>query len=460
MGKWTLSEIGRAVQAQNDIEKWADVSVGGVAFNTQDLLPGMLFVPIVGNRNGHDFIKEAQIKGAVAALWSEDLADAPEGFPVLKVSNTLEALQTWASSYVAETNPKIVAITGSNGKTTTKDMTEAVLSSTYKTYKTQGNFNNDIGMPMTMLQMPRGTEVLVLEMGMSGPGEIKQLSELAQPDIAVITMIGESHIGFFGSREGIADAKMEIISGLKKTGLLIYPGAEPLLKDRTTILSDEQKKTFGWTKEWDAHPLVYESGKQETCFSSNLAPKTEICLPVPGTYNIQNALAALLVGDALGVSIEKSALKLAAFDLTENRLEWVRGINGSLLLNDAYNASPTSMKAIIRDFSTFAVEGRKRVVLGDIRELGTLSKELHRSIKEAFVPGTLEEVILYGEEMAVLYGELQGILPAEAVRYFPENQEKMIQYLQESTQSGDSILLKSSFGTNLLAVVESLKEKK
>src|SRR5699024_8007192 len=134
-----------------------------------------------------------------------------ENFPILQVEDPLAALQQWARRYLKEKNPKVVGITGSNGKTTTKDMTDAILSAKYRTYKTQGNFNNEIGLPMTILEMPAETEVLVLEMGMSAPGEIRFLSDLAEPDVAVITMIGESHIEFFGSREGIADAKMEII---------------------------------------------------------------------------------------------------------------------------------------------------------------------------------------------------------------------------------------------------------
>ena len=270
-------------------------------------------------------------------------------------------------------------------------------------------------------------------------------------------MIGESHIGFFGSREGIADAKMEITAGLKKKGLLIYPGGEPLLQKRTSSLSADRKKTFGHAHRFDAYALESQSGMKETRFSSNLAPTVDIVLPVPGTYNIQNALAALLVGQALGVPIQEAAEKLSYFHLTENRLEWIKGINDSWLLNDAYNASPTSMKAIIRDFSSFDIKGRKRVVLGDIRELGSLSRDLHKSIQEVFIPGSLDEVVLYGEEMAVLNEALQESLPPKSVVYFQKDKEKLIEYLRESTEPGDYILLKSSFGTGLLEVVDALK---
>src|SRR5690625_227010 len=196
MNHWTLLEIGKAVHATNDISKWQNLQIEGVAFDTRKLQPGMLFVPLKGERDGHQYIQEAINKGAVAAFWSNPLDEAPQDFPVLKVKNTLEALQTWAKDYLKKIAPKVVVITGSNGKTTTKDMTEAVLSAKYTTHKTQGNFNNEIGLPITILEMPPQTEVVVLEMGMSSPGEIKLLSDLAEPDVAAITMIGESHIEF------------------------------------------------------------------------------------------------------------------------------------------------------------------------------------------------------------------------------------------------------------------------
>lgn len=457
MSKWTLGEIALAVKASNEMGNWKEIKIDGVAFNTQDILPGMLFVPLKGNRDGHDFVDEAIRKGASAALWSEEAPAAPNGFPVVIVKDPLEALQQFAKTYLKKVNPQVVGITGSNGKTTTKDMTDAVLSATYKTYKTQGNFNNDIGLPMTILQMPEDTEVVILEMGMSAEGEIRKLSELAEPDIAVITMIGESHIEFFGSRSGIADAKMEIMSGLKSEGVLIFPGDEPLLEERTSMIPTENKQTFGHTSPFDAYPLNVQSEMRETHFRTNLAPEVDIVLPIPGTYNVQNALAALLVGRIMGISVQQSAQKLAYFHLTKNRIEWLEGMNGSYLLNDAYNASPTSMKAVLKDFSSFHVKGRKRVVLGDIRELGNLSQTLHRSIHEALSPELLDEVVLYGTEMGALNEELLHLFPTEKLRYFPDNKDALIDYLKQTIRPDDHVLIKSSFGTGLLDVSKALK---
>lgn len=207
----SLKEIALAVGATNDLSDWTTIEVDKVEFDSRKLEKGSLFVPLKGDNDGHDYIQSAIEKGASAAFWSEAIEKAPVGFPVLVVEDTLKALQDLAKYYLKVVNPKVVGITGSNGKTTTKDMTEAVIRSKFKVHKTQGNFNNHIGLPMTILEMPSSTEVIILEMGMNHAGEIKVLSELAEPDVAVITMIGESHIEYLGSRKGIAAAKWKLL---------------------------------------------------------------------------------------------------------------------------------------------------------------------------------------------------------------------------------------------------------
>lgn len=196
----TIKEIAAAVGALNDTSMWSDQEIISVDFDTRKLVKESLFVPLIGNNDGHQFILKAIENGARASLWSKSLKDLPfevaADFPVIQVEDTLKALQDLAKFYLTKVNPKVVGITGSNGKTTTKDMTDAVLSSQYRVHKTQGNFNNHIGLPITILEMPIDTEVVILEMGMNHAGEIKVLSDLAEPDVAIITMIGESHIEF------------------------------------------------------------------------------------------------------------------------------------------------------------------------------------------------------------------------------------------------------------------------
>lgn len=458
----TIKEIAAAVGALNDTSMWSDQEIISVDFDTRKLVKESLFVPLIGNNDGHQFILKAIENGARASLWSKSLKDLPfevaADFPVIQVEDTLKALQDLAKFYLTKVNPKVVGITGSNGKTTTKDMTDAVLSSHYRVHKTQGNFNNHIGLPITILEMPIDTEVVILEMGMNHAGEIKVLSELAEPDVAIITMIGESHIEFFGSRAGIADAKMEISSGLKENGVLIYPGEEPLLQERVTFLTDKQLKTFGTAAENDLYPLNIDAQTNQTTFTTNETPDMTISLPVLGTYNVNNALAALMAGMVLGVPIQKSAPKLAEFQLTKNRTEWLAGLNRSRILNDAYNANPTAMKAVLDNFSTFENEGKKIVILGDMLELGEHSSELHLSIKESLNPNQIKKVILYGEEMSVLYESLKETFANDTLFYFTGDKKPLIQLAKEQIEPGDYVLIKSSLGTDLLSVVRALQD--
>ena len=457
----TVKEIAIAVGAINDTNQWSNQEITSVNFDTRKLVKGSLFVPLLGTNDGHHFILKAVENGAAVSLWSKSLNDLPleldQEFPVIQVKDTLKALQDLAEFYLTKVAPKVVGITGSNGKTTTKDMTDAVLSSQYRVHKTQGNFNNHIGLPITILEMPIETEVVILEMGMSRAGEIKVLSDLAKPDVAIITMIGESHIEFFGSRAGISDAKMEICSGLKENGVLIYPGEEPLLQEKVTVLKESQLKTFGTAPENDLYPLEIDAQMNRTSFITNERPDLVVNLPVLGTYNVNNALAALMAGMTLGIPIEKSAPKLAQFQLTKNRTEWLKGINDSSILNDAYNANPTAMRAVLDNFSTFTNTGKKIVVLGDMLELGDQSSELHLRVKDSLDPARIEKVILYGEQMTVLYEALKGTFDEESLFHFIGAKEPLIKFVEKQINPGDYILIKSSLGTDLLSVVRSLQ---
>ncbi|MBM6616049.1 UDP-N-acetylmuramoyl-tripeptide--D-alanyl-D-alanine ligase [Desemzia sp. RIT804] len=454
-----VGEIAKALGSLNDTSKWDDVEITAVGFDTRKMVSGSLFVPLIGENDGHKFIQNAIDNGAKAALWSAPLEDAPADFPVILVEDTLLALQELAQYYLKKVAPKVVGITGSNGKTTTKDMTDAVMSSRYRVYKTQGNFNNQIGLPITILSMPVDTEVVILEMGMSDKGEIEVLSHIAEPDIAIITMIGESHIEFLGSRANIADAKMEITSGMKEQSLLIYPGEEELLEERAEFLKGIQLKTFGTKESNDIYPLQITNQMRETSFITNLAPSIEVKIPVLGTYNVNNALAALTAGMALDIPIAESFESLAQFQLTKNRTEWDEGINGSMILNDSYNANPTAMKLVIENFSQLESNGKKYVVLGDMLELGDLSEELHVSVKEALDPAKVDEVYLYGAEMKALQEALlnEGRFSQESIHYFIGDKQPLIEEIKQKLKENDYILIKSSFGTDLLSVVEALK---
>ncbi|MEG2707999.1 MAG: UDP-N-acetylmuramoyl-tripeptide--D-alanyl-D-alanine ligase, partial [Vagococcus sp.] len=369
-------EIEQAVRGKLSSNVSFDTVITHVEFDTRKVSEGTLFVPLKGNRDGHDFISNAFEEGATLTLSDRDL----EGdFPYILVEDTQKALQDLAKYYLIQVNPKVAAITGSNGKTTTKDMTAAVLGSFYQTYKTQGNYNNEIGLPYTILNMPKETEALVLEMGMDRKGDIELLSSIGRPNVAAITMIGESHIEYLGSRQGIAEAKMEIVSGLKEKGTLIVPSEEELI---TPLLANVTQKVlrFGLNDSADVSAKILEEGREKTTFTTPLYPDVIFSIPVLGQYNVGNALIAILIGTELGVPVEKIQKGLANFDLTKNRTEWLETAKGMSLLSDVYNANPTAMTLVLDSFSKIETTGRKLVVLGDMLELGEGSRGMHESV--------------------------------------------------------------------------------
>lgn len=458
-----INEIVKAIGAIDYTSAARLTEVTSVDFDSREVKPGALFIPLIGNSDGHDYIQSAIERGAVATLWARAMDEAPKNIAVIRVDDTLIALQKLAKHYLTVINPKVIAITGSSGKTTTKDMTFAALSTTFHVHKTEGNYNNEIGMPITILRMPEKTEIIVLEMGMSGFGEIEKLSLLAEPDIAIITMIGENHIEFLGSREGIAKAKLEILTGLKEGGTLIYPGNEPLIKNAISHDHSFNTITAGLSDQNDVYAFDIHMDQYHAQFATNLSPTCEMSIPVSGEYNVQNALLALAAAYSLGLSMEQASEPLSAFKLTANRTEWLPGYNGSQLLNDAYNASPSAMRAVISNFAAVPtiMDGRKLLVLGDMLELGEMSAGLHANIAEVIQPDVYSHIILYGKEMAALCNSLllAGVSANTAIMYEPENKESIINYLKEIMRPNDQVLIKSSNATGLLAVVEALRVK-
>ena len=423
--------------------------VTNVEFDSRLITAGSLFVPLAGARDGHEFIQSAIDKGAVATFWSRPLDEAPAGIAVLPVPDVKVAFQQLAVYYQTKVAPKVVAITGSNGKTTTKDMTEAVLAQQYQTYKTQGNYNNDLGMPYTMLHMPTSTQVLILEMGMNHADEIAFLSKLAKPDAAAITMIGEAHIENLGSRAGIAAAKMEIVEGLAPDGLLLIPAEEPLLKPLVADLT-QTVETFGLST-GSIQGSIQSESKAETVFTIDGVTFT---IPVLGGYNVTNALIAYGFGRHFEIPVEKIAEGLAHFQLTKNRTEWKKAANGADLLSDVYNANPTAMGLVLESFGKLQGEGRRIAVLADMLELGPDSKQMHAQMA-AHIGDAYDTIFLYGTEMQALQEQLRT--SDIEVNYFTTEQKAALTTaLQTYMQPSDSVLFKGSNGMGLAEVVEAL----
>ncbi|MBU5365260.1 UDP-N-acetylmuramoyl-tripeptide--D-alanyl-D-alanine ligase [Enterococcus devriesei] len=449
---FTTTIIKKAVQGEVLTEN--EVTVTGVEFDSRKISAGDLFVPLKGTNDGHEFVSKAIENGATATLWSNDPATAPEDIAVILVKDTLQAFQALASYYLLEENPDVIAITGSNGKTTTKDMTESVLSQKFRTYKTQGNYNNDIGLPYTILHMPEGTEKLILEMGMDHAGEISVLSELAEPDVAAITIIGEAHIENLGSREKIADAKMEITTGLAPDGLLVIPADEPLLTERVHSLS-QTIETFG-IQSGELSASILNETKGATVFSVD---DNGYQIPLPGSYNVQNALIAMAIGRWFGLGTDEIFQGLAYVQVTQNRTQWLKAGNGADILSDVYNANPTAMGLVLDTFAKLPTEGRRLAVLADMLELGEESYALHASMVDHINDQDFQEIYLYGEEIKGLKVALADRYPTLAVHHFnKEAKQQMIATIKASLKAEDSIVLKGSNGMGLIEVVEALQE--
>ena len=412
-------------------------------------------MPLEGARDGHDFIPTAFAQGAAATLSERPVT---EGTYIL-VDDVLTAFQRLAQYYLEKMRVDVLAVTGSNGKTTTKDMLAQLLATTYKTYKTQGNYNNEIGLPYTVLHMPEDTEKLVLEMGQDHLGDIHLLSELAKPKTGIVTLVGEAHLEFFGSRAEIAQGKMQIADGLRKDGLLIVP-ADKIVNE--FLPADYKLVRFG--PDADIFLTCLEERKDSLSFDCNFLEK-RIDLPVTGKYNATNAMIAAYAALQEGVSEEAIAQVFSELELTRNRTEWKKAGNGADILSDVYNANPTAMRLILETFSTIPANpgGRKLAVLADMKELGADSKSMHGSMITSLNPEIVTDLFLYGQDMEALYDYAKEIYPPGKVHYFIKNDEKdqfeqLTKAVREELTPADQILLKGSNSMNLAKLVEDLED--
>ncbi len=457
MIKKTLAQIAQMANGEKLDPQFQNVVIEGVSIDTRTISPGNLYIPIIGETfNGHQFVDSAIDNGAAAVLWGSDQPNPPQQIPVIFVKDTLEALQTLAKNYRDELSIKVVGITGSNGKTTTKDMVTAVLSTNLRVQKTEGNFNNHIGLPLTLLRLKEDTEVAVLEMGMSAFGEIEFLTLLARPNVAVITNIGESHMMDLGSREGIAKAKLEIVDGLAKDGLLIYHGDEPLLTERVKAM-DIHTTTFGESTKNDLFPLSIKQESEGTYFSINEQENKEFYVPVLGKHNVNNAMAAIEVARHFGLSWDQIESGLQQIKITNMRLELIEGVNGTKLINDAYNASPLSMKAAISLVHDLKTSGKKIVVLGDMLELGDKENEYHEEVGRFIQPDKVDYVFTYGTLGEHIANGAKEHFPEERVSAF-QDKENLIEALRNLLSEEDILLVKGSRGMKLEEVIFAFKK--
>ncbi len=369
-----------------------------VSTDTRTLCEGSLYIPLIGERfDGHEFLVDALQKGANAFLWQKDhvLPDEFSSIPYIVVEDTLVALQNIAHAYRRSLPVKVVAITGSNGKTSTKDMVTTVLATTYRTAATKGNLNNHIGLPLSILAWPDDIDIAILEMGMSSLGEIKRLCEIAEPDVGVITNIGEAHIGLLGSREAIASAKWELIEALPSDGLAVLPANEPLITSRT--VPNTVRTIF--VGDGTQSALYYTNYLQKNDLSCQfiVMPEGDIVhLSAPGRHQAQNALCALAVAYAFQVPKYVAIEALRSVQLTQMRLEVSKVASDFTVINDAYNAAPASVYAALDVLKDTGCD-RLMFVFGDMLELGEHAKHFHEEIGRRLTYYKVTDVVAIGD---------------------------------------------------------------
>ena len=453
--KKTLAQLAAWLKISE--QEHEDTVVTGISIDTRTIEPGDLFVPFRGEKaNGHRFVEQAFEKGAAASLWLKDEPNPPQGRPLIFVDDAEAALQQMAVAYRSEHKATFIGITGSNGKTSTKDILAGALSPYFKVQKTIGNFNNQLGLPITILQLDEDTEVSVLEMGMSGFGEIELLTRIARPHLAIITNIGEAHMQELGSREGIAQAKYEITKGLLEEGVLFYDGDEPLLRKQVAEDAYTETMSFGFGEENTLAAAHIETTETGSRFRTKGLIEGTFDISVLGEHQVKNTLAAMLVCKALGLTDDQIRTSLQQVSLTDMRMQLVPVENGPLFINDAYNAAPTSMRAAIRFIKSTNMRPEKWLVLGDMLELGEDERAFHEQMAEE-IDASIARVCLYGPRMKWLYEKLQSAFDASRLVYTETDYAPIIEAIRRDADEHTLILLKGSRGMKLEEIVNTFK---
>ena len=418
--------------------------------DTRTIQKGDIYIGLKGEKfDGSKFWKQALENGAEGVIIqgqeiSKEEMEKYSNKIIIEVENTLEALYEIARYKRSLYDIPVIAITGSVGKTSTKDIIASVVSTQYKTLKTEGNNNNNIGLPLTILKL-KDHEAVVIEMGMNHFGEISLLTSIAKPTLSVITNIGTAHIGNLGSRENILKAKLEILEGIEKPKIIINDDNDLLHK---WYLENKEKV--------EIHPYSLKNAKdielkeESSTFKTIINNELEITVPVGGEHFVYNALCAIEVGKLLNISDEKIQKGIAEFELTKKRMDIRKLKNGAILINDSYNANYDSMKASLEYLSKYPGK-RKIAVLGDMFELGEYSTELHEKVGKEVTKNKIDILICSGENSKYIINNSSMV-----EKYYLKNNEEILEKLQQILSDGDVVLVKASNGMKFYEICQKL----
>ncbi|MDE2216384.1 MAG: UDP-N-acetylmuramoyl-tripeptide--D-alanyl-D-alanine ligase [Planctomycetota bacterium] len=451
--------FGEIVKAVSGKISHADenVKIKAVSTDSRNIHQGDLFFAIEGERfDGHQFVTQAMHNGAVGAVVSREIEfDAGyKNFSIIRVENTVTALGDLARYYRQKLHTKIIGITGSNGKTTTKEMAHHLLSRFGPVVKSQKSFNNFIGVPLTIFDIENNHQYGVLEMGTNAPGEIRRLSEIGVPDVAVIVGVSKTHLEGLGNIEGVASAKGEILENLRKGGVFVYNADNPWC---VKIAGGFKGKKVGFGFDPHAHIRCTNVEKKDTGYAFVINEYLEIYIPISGYHNINNCLASFAICHALGHDISNLKDAFSSFKLPPMRIEQQR-IGNITVINDAYNANPESVRAALQYFNEIDSVGRKVFICGDMLELGKESPQLHREIGETIAHLNIDLLWTVGEHASeIAKGAKSSGMSEGRVVSFKDVADITAPEISELKEN-DTVLIKGSRGMHLENIVEKFRE--
>jgi UDP-N-acetylmuramoyl-tripeptide--D-alanyl-D-alanine ligase len=448
--RWTAAEVERALGTKGTAG--GDAEYTGISTDTRKIQPGSLFVALRGaNYDAHEFLAVASGAGATAAVVSRMPEVQPSGMRLYLVDDTLHALGRLARQRRRALAGRVVAVAGSNGKTTTKELLRAALGAKFRVHATEANLNNQVGVPLTLLAAPEDAEVLVIETGTNEPGEIALLGAIAEPDVALITSIGEEHLEGFGSVAGVLEEELAILPSIRPGGTGFVADEPDELVSRARTLLGDRLRVAGFSEAADVRPEgeidVRPDGSTAWRFRG-----VDVHVPLPGRHNVRNALLALGIAEELGVPLADAARGIGAMTAPKMRNEW-RRVGTVGVLADCYNSNPPSLRAAVELLASIPTDGAKVAVVGTMRELGDHAESLHASAARqiaALVGQGIDRVVATGDFVAA-FGPLRDELGDRLVA--AEDPMQAYEALRPSLSGNETILLKGSRGVALERII-------